>query len=179
MTKLSRARAAAIARNCELSASNGQTKSPATSSRSQVFRSELGPFPSRPDFSLSPSDTPSMSLRASVLARSSSARSAKSFHIRYLVKDKLVSETSSAISHPGISRSLARNVSSIVETSNPASFMGGRSPSSVGKWISNSCLSISISVGLTRTSPSCARREKPDLTLGRSRVTGIRMIGAR
>ena len=120
----------------------------------------------------------SMRCRTTRFWRSASVRSTRSFHIRYLAKEKVDSAVSSTTSMPGTSRTAWRIWPSRRGTSTPLSSRG-RSPVNCGKARSKSRSRNCSSVALKRGSSSWKRSEKREEALRRSSFTGTSKSGAR
>ena len=162
---------AQIALSCDESASSGARMSCGRWVASS--RSNSPGVPSRGKAS------PGWSIRCLTtrFCRSCSVRSCKSFHIRYLVNEKMPRCACSSTSHCAISRTASRKDCSTWPTSTPLSSDG--TASRPATFSSKLVLSRCSSVGLTMASSSWRIRRKPLRTDWRCSVTGIRSSGAR
>ena len=161
---------AQIAFSCDESDSNG--------ARMSCGRCDTSRWSNSPSWTTCANAWPGFSMRCFTtrLAFSCSLRSWRSFHIRYLVKEKIPRLACSSTSHLGISAMASRNACSTRATSRPLSSRG--SVSSPVMRSSKLVLSNCRSVGLTMASSSCRASRKPARTDWRCNVTGINNIGA-
>ena len=170
ITKLLPWSAAANTANWEESIGNGAKKSCGLYNLSKLLGSTKSPS-SGIFLVLSSNDaTRGCSIIASVL-------SIKSFHMRYLLKEKCPKTTSSTTSKPSTSFTAFLTMFHILGTSNPHSSVG-KSPSNEGIKISKSCFNICNKVVLKRDSSSWADNFTPLWIDVLSSFTGHRIRGA-
>ena len=165
--------AATTAASCELSAGSGAKSSAGLTRRStSSARGRAGSSGRR-----NGSSGPSIRWPTRRLVRRSAVRSTRSFHMRYLAKEKVENAVSSTTSKPAASRTSRRTRSNTRATSRPASSRGS---SSLRSGASIPCsASFSRSVRLKRSSsPPCAS-VKGEAAERRRSSTGSSRSGAR